>query len=113
MAGPSLIVHALLVFAAGICVVGAQTGSNAVAADLYPTAIRATGVGWSLGIGRIGSITGPMLGAALLSSHLEIKQVFAAAAVPPAIALVAAALVNCCAVYSRDTYSESVGGGAS
>ncbi len=94
MAGASVVLQTLLVFAAGICVVGGQTGSNAMAAESYPTAIRSTGVGWSLGIGRIGSIAGPMLGAALLGSHTEIKQVFWAAAVPPAIAAIAVLMVN-------------------
>jgi AAHS family 4-hydroxybenzoate transporter-like MFS transporter len=51
-------------------------------------------VGWSLGIGRIGSIVGPMLGAILLSSHMEVREVFWAAAVPPGIAAIAAMLVN-------------------
>jgi AAHS family 4-hydroxybenzoate transporter-like MFS transporter len=94
MAGSSLIVQTGLVFATGVCAVGGQTGANALAAELYPTRIRSTGVGWSLGIGRIGSIVGPMLGAKLLSSHLEVRQVFWAAAVPPSIAIIAAMLVN-------------------
>jgi AAHS family 4-hydroxybenzoate transporter-like MFS transporter len=94
MAGSSLVLQALLVFAAGICVVGGQTGSNAMAAESYPTPIRSTGVGWALGIGRIGSIAGPMLGAVLLSSQLEMKRVFWAAAVPPAVAVIAVLLVN-------------------
>ena len=94
MAGSSLALQALLVFGAGICVVGGQTGSNAMAAESYPTQIRSTGVGWSLGIGRIGSIVGPMLGAVLLSSQLEMKRVFWAAAVPPVIAVIAALIVN-------------------
>jgi AAHS family 4-hydroxybenzoate transporter-like MFS transporter len=89
----SLLLQAALVFSAGICVVGAQTGSNAMAAQLYPTFIRSTGVGWSLGIGRMGSIVGPMLGAVLLSSNLQMKSVFATAAVPPVIAMAAALAV--------------------
>jgi AAHS family 4-hydroxybenzoate transporter-like MFS transporter len=94
MAGSSLIVQTGLVFATGVCVVGGQIGANAMAAELYPTSIRSTGVGWSLGIGRIGSIAGPLLGAMLLSSRLEVRQVFWAAAVPPGIAVIAAILVN-------------------
>jgi AAHS family 4-hydroxybenzoate transporter-like MFS transporter len=37
-------------FAAGICIVGAQPALNALASTLYPTEIRAAGVGWSLGV---------------------------------------------------------------
>ena len=94
MAGSSLMVQTGLVFATGVCVVGGQTGSNALAAELYPTSIRSTGVGSSLGIGRIGSIVRPMLGAILLSSDVEVRQVSWAAAVPPGIAVIAATLVN-------------------
>ncbi len=83
MAGSSVALQAFAVFAAGVCVVGGQTGSNAIAAQSYPTSVRSTGVGWALGIGRIGSIVGPVAGGMLLSSHLPMKRVFWAAALPP------------------------------
>jgi AAHS family 4-hydroxybenzoate transporter-like MFS transporter len=94
MLGASVGLQALAVFAAGICVVGGQTGSNAMAAESYMTSIRSTGVGWSLGIGRIGSIVGPVVGGILLSSHLEMRRVFWAAALPPLIAVVALVVLN-------------------
>lgn len=78
------------VFAAGFCVVGGQTASNALTAEFYPTAMRSTGVGWALGVGRVGSIIGPTLGGVLLSMADETRQVFWAAAMPPVIAMVAA-----------------------
>jgi MFS family permease len=40
-----------------------QTGINVVGALVYPTSLRANGSGWELGIGRIGSIVGPLVGA--------------------------------------------------
>jgi AAHS family 4-hydroxybenzoate transporter-like MFS transporter len=94
MLGASVGLQALAVFIAGICVVGGQTGSNAMAAESYATSIRSTGVGWSLGIGRIGSIVGPVVGGILLSSHLEMRRVFWAAAVPPLIAVAAVVILN-------------------
>jgi AAHS family 4-hydroxybenzoate transporter-like MFS transporter len=78
------------IFVAGFCVIGGQVGSNALAADFYPTAIRSTGVGWALGIGRIGSILGPFLGGWLLASVTQLEHVFWAASVPPLIAMSAA-----------------------
>src|SRR5206468_11964361 len=51
-----------IIFVLGICVQGAQAGLNALAAMFYPTAIRATGIGWALGVGRVGSIVGPSVG---------------------------------------------------
>ena len=64
--GASIGLLMLSVTLAGFGVVGGQTSSNALTAEFYPTAIRSTGVGWALGIGRIGSIIGPTLGGALL-----------------------------------------------
>jgi AAHS family 4-hydroxybenzoate transporter-like MFS transporter len=54
-------------FALGFFVIGAQAGLNALATKFYPTFIRSTGIGWALGVGRIGSIIGPLLGGMLLS----------------------------------------------
>jgi AAHS family 4-hydroxybenzoate transporter-like MFS transporter len=51
---------------AGFCTLGAQFGNNAASGLLYPTAVRARGVGWALGIGRFGSILGPLVGGTLI-----------------------------------------------
>jgi MFS transporter, AAHS family, 4-hydroxybenzoate transporter len=88
--GASIPLLVCTVFAAGFCVIGGQTSSNALAAEFYPTAIRSTGVGWALGIGRIGSILGPYLGAMLLTPGVQARHVFWAAAIPPCIAAAAA-----------------------
>ena len=50
-------------FFAGFLVLGIQSGINVVGAMIYPTSLRANGSGWELGIGRLGSIVGPLLGA--------------------------------------------------
>src|SRR5262249_49145980 len=56
----------LCVVVAGLGIGSAgQIGINSVSGALYPVAIRATGVGWALGVGRLGQIAGP-LGAGLL-----------------------------------------------
>jgi len=79
---------------AGFCVIGGQTSSNAIAAENYPTAIRSTGVGWALGIGRIGSIIGPTLGGMLLTSPGQAGRIFWFAAVPVLIGSMAAFLAS-------------------
>ena len=89
-AGASIVLLVITVFAAGLCVVGGQTSANALTAEFYPTAMRSTGVGWALGIGRIGSIIGPTLGGILLSGAAQTRQVFWLAAIPVLIATVAA-----------------------
>jgi AAHS family 4-hydroxybenzoate transporter-like MFS transporter len=93
-AGASVPLLILTVFASGMGVIGGQTVSNALSADFYPTAIRSTGVGWCLGIGRVGSILGPILGGFLLSNGGSARRVFWAAAVPALIATFAAAAVS-------------------
>ena len=80
------------VFASGLCIVGGQTAANGLASGSYPTTARATGVGWALGIGRIGSIVGPLVGGWLLSLHWSTEQLFGIAAVP-ALGAAAAAFV--------------------
>ncbi len=76
---------------AGACTVGTQVCGNALAASLYPTAMRATGVGWAYGIGRVGSIAGPVMGGILITQQWDMRSLFLIAAVPLACAAVALA----------------------
>jgi MFS transporter, AAHS family, 4-hydroxybenzoate transporter len=78
----------LVIFAAGICIVGAQPALNALASTLYPTEIRATGVGWSLGVGRVGAIVGPVVAAQLVALNWSSQTLFLAASVPAACSCV-------------------------
>jgi AAHS family 4-hydroxybenzoate transporter-like MFS transporter len=71
-----------IIFVLGICVQGAQAGLNALAAMFYPTAIRATGIGWALGVGRVGSIVGPSVGGLLLSLQWTPDRIFVAGMAP-------------------------------
>lgn len=70
------------IFLLGFGVVGSQFCLNALAAELYPTAMRATGVGWALGVGRIGSILGPVLGGQLLRVGWTADQLVFACVLP-------------------------------
>lgn len=81
---------AALTFLAGFCVVGSQNSANAAAALFYPTGIRSTGVGWSLGIGRLGAIIGPLVGAFLVSLHWATASIFLLGSVPLFCAMAAA-----------------------
>jgi AAHS family 4-hydroxybenzoate transporter-like MFS transporter len=69
-------------FILGVVVQGAQAGLNVLSAMFYPTVIRSTGVGWSLGVGRIGSIVGPIIGGMMLSMQWTPQQIFMAGAIP-------------------------------
>jgi MFS transporter, AAHS family, 4-hydroxybenzoate transporter len=73
-------------FLLGCFAQGAQAGLNALAATYYPFSIRSTGIGWALGIGRIGSIVGPILGGIMMSRSWPTQQIFLAGAMPTLIA---------------------------
>lgn len=79
----------VVTFFAGFCLLGLQFGINATSAMLYPTSIRSNGSGWAFGVGRFGSIAGPLLAGFLLDMHLPIQQVFLVLLIPLAIGTVA------------------------
>ncbi len=86
--GLPLAVLFAVVFVAGWCVVGGQPGINALAAVYYPTYLRSTGIGWGLGIGRIGAIVGPVVGGELMGLKWSNRRLFLAAAFPALISAV-------------------------
>ncbi|MEB5929192.1 MFS transporter [Acinetobacter schindleri] len=73
----------------GFCILGAQTALNALAAVYYPTEFRSTGAGWALGMGRLGSIFGPVIGGILIGLGLPITYLFFIFTIPILCALVA------------------------
>src|SRR5688572_6251935 len=89
--GASVPLLALTIVCAGVGIIGGQNASHALSSEFYPTRIRSTGVGWALGIGRIGSIVGPMVGGILLAQNTPMRDVFWAAVIPAILATLAAA----------------------
>jgi benzoate transport len=81
------LVMALLI---GVTVQGGFNGFWALAAKLYPAEMRNTGVGWALGVGRIGAVLGPIVGGLMVGAHVPLAAIFAAFAVP----LIAAAAMT-------------------
>ncbi len=49
---------------------GVFGGAAVYAAELYPTAVRATAVGWFFGVGRVGSFLGPLIIGTMLKAGL-------------------------------------------
>jgi AAHS family 4-hydroxybenzoate transporter-like MFS transporter len=90
-AGASVSWLAVTIACAGVGIIGGQNASHALSSEFYPTRIRSTGVGWALGIGRIGSIVGPVVGGLLLAQNTPMRDVFWAAVIPACIATAAAA----------------------
>jgi AAHS family 4-hydroxybenzoate transporter-like MFS transporter len=93
-AAPSISLVTLLEGLFGIFMGGGSSGLIALAAIYYPTAIRSTGVGWAMGMGRIGSFTGPLTVAALIASALSTSTLFVAIGVPALIAAVTTAIAG-------------------
>lgn len=93
------------VCASGITMMGGQIGLNAVSGMIYPTGVRSTGIGWALGIGRVGSILGPAIGGILLALHTPNSLLFSAAAVP--VFLCSACLLALSWVKSRSASADA------
>ena len=87
LSGSSIVLILVAAVAVGAGTVGAQNCNNGIAAKFYPTEIRATGVGWALAVGRIGSIIGPAVGGLLLATGPD--AIFVFAMVPPLVAATA------------------------
>ncbi|KAA9027014.1 MFS transporter [Niallia endozanthoxylica] len=72
----------ILIFLAGVGTFGGMNLANPYIAEYYPREIRATGSGYSLAVGRIGSILAPTLIAMLITTGIDTKFAFALFAVP-------------------------------
>lgn len=66
----------------GVTVQGGFNGFWALAAQLYPVDMRSTGVGWALGVGRIGAVLGPIVGGLLVGSQVSLPIIFGIFAAP-------------------------------
>ena len=82
------------IFLIGCCVIGSMTGINGMTAALYPARVRTTGMGWALGIGRLGGIGGPWLGGVLLGMGWPPRQIFLCTCVTAAVATTCVAMLG-------------------
>jgi len=70
----------------GFGIQGGFIGLYSVAARIYSTEIRSTGIGWAIGFGRLGAIIGPFVGGLLISSGWSVSLNFIAFALPLVVA---------------------------
>jgi benzoate transport len=73
----------------GVCLFGSMVGLYAMTPALYPAAIRTTGMGWAIGIGRIGAILAPIVAGLLIDAGWSASQLYYAFAVPVAATVLA------------------------
>lgn len=98
----------LSILFAGWFLMGSINSINALMAAFYPVKIRATGVGWALGMGRVGGIIGPAIGGVLLSMKLGAAQIFVLAAAVATVGAIAIAVLGVLyPLYRRPAQNES------
>lgn len=66
----------------------------ALSASLYPERVRATGVGWSMGVARIGAVLGPLGVGLLVGWQWPPASIYGAIAVPAVVAAVSVLLLS-------------------
>lgn len=65
-------------FLIGVLLQGGYNGVWPLAASAYPAEVRATGIGWAIGIGRSGAIIGPLMGGYLMAAKAPLFLLFLA-----------------------------------
>ena len=76
----------ILVTGIGLLMQGGFVGLYALPAKLYASDIRSTGVGWAIGLGRLGAVFGPAVAGYLIASGISIEMNFAIFAIPVVLA---------------------------
>ncbi|MDG6097442.1 MFS transporter [Alteromonas sp. ZYF713] len=77
-----------LLFVLGFFLQGGYVGLYSVSAKMYPAPIRATGIGWALGLGRSGAVIGPYFGGLLIAGGMTMQSSFLVFAGPLVVAAV-------------------------
>lgn len=90
----SMVLLYLLLVIAGASTIGTQIAVTSYVARFYPSSMTSTGLGWGLGIGRIGAILGPFAGGLLIDMNLSLQQNFIAFALPSLLAAGCMLFVN-------------------
>jgi len=70
----------------GVTVLLGASGGIALAATSYPTAIRSTGVGWAMGMGRFGQVCSPLLVGSMLRQGWGAREILGVMSLLPVLA---------------------------
>jgi benzoate transport len=76
----------IIIFIIGLTQQGGYVGIYAMAAKLYPTHLRGTGVGWAIGIGRFGAVIGPAIAGYMIAMGVSVAMNFVVFALPLGLA---------------------------
>jgi MFS transporter, AAHS family, 4-hydroxybenzoate transporter len=110
ISSPSPFLVVAMSLAVGFCLSGGQKANNALSVFFYPTALRGTGLGWSLGVGRVGGVLGPFLAGQLLGLGWSPGDLFFAATGP--LILGAAVISAMGRIYGERMAAKEIAGDA-
>lgn len=94
LAGNQVALLYLLTFMTGFFALGFQNALHGIGGSIYPTAVRATGVGWAMAAGKVGGASGPAVIGLLVSAGARPQTVFIAAAIPLVVSIIAVAMLK-------------------
>jgi benzoate transport len=77
----------VIALAIGVFLFGSMVGLYAVTPALYPAGIRTTGMGWAIGIGRIGAILAPLTAGMLVDRGWSTAELYYGFAAPLVLAV--------------------------
>lgn len=81
-AGGSFYPLSATIFVSGFFNIGTQITLAALAATLYPTDIRSTGVSWAHGFARVGSLISVMFAGTMLALHWQLETMYLLVSIP-------------------------------
>ncbi len=84
----------LIIGLIGISLQGGFTGLYSLAAKIYPMEVRSTGVGFAIGIGRMGAVIGPAIAGVLIAGGITMQLNFVIFAVPMMIGAIFAYILH-------------------
>lgn len=90
---PSIDIIVVLESLVGLFLGTATAALIALSATFYPAPIRSTGVGWAMGVGRVGSFVGPLIVGALFAAGWTVAAIFAFIAAPALVAALTAGFI--------------------
>lgn len=108
LVAPTLSLAFIVIAVVGFCILGGQSALNALAASVYPTPIRSTGMGWAMGVGRFGSIMGPVIGGGLMHLNWGPAYLLLAASLPCLAALLGHLIFWACGRLPRSAGQKSL-----
>lgn len=86
LGAPDTIFYFVL-FVCGFTIIGSQFCLHAVTNLFYPGPIRATGLGFALGAGRLGGVAAPIVGGFVLAAVASPQQAFYIALIPAGVSM--------------------------